>query len=62
MSLGRIIAIYQDELVRLQDYSRRRETVKKRLNNQNPVARNGDSFEIQQALPDPYGDAITGKR
>ncbi|NEP45165.1 MAG: hypothetical protein F6K35_40475 [Okeania sp. SIO2H7] len=60
LSLGRIIAIYQDELVRLQDYSRRREAGKKRVNNPSSPARAGDAFEIQQALPDPYADAITG--
>lgn len=61
LSLGRIIALYQDELVRLQDYTRRGETVKKRANNPTPPGRTPDSFEIQQALPDPYADAITGK-
>ncbi|MDY6804153.1 MAG: hypothetical protein SXA11_10155 [Cyanobacteriota bacterium] len=61
LSLGRIIALYQDELVRLQDYTRRGETVKKRANNPTPPGRTRDSFEIQQALPDPYADAITGK-
>lgn len=67
-SLTRIISIYQDELLRLQDYSRRknsRHILKKNINSDNLSVKNYDKdneeMEIQQALPDPFTDALTGE-
>lgn len=65
-SLGRIIEVYQEELLRLQDRSRRQNMVKKNLVSPAgplppvPVNFVNPSLEVQQALPDPYGDALTG--
>ena len=67
-SLTRIISVYQDELLRLQDYSRRknsRHILKKNINSDNLSVKNYDKdneeMEIQQALPDPFADALTGE-
>ena len=67
-SLARIISVYQDELLRLQDYSRRknsRHILKKNINSDNLSVKNYDKdneeMEIQQALPDPFTDALTGE-
>ncbi|MDE5090407.1 MAG: hypothetical protein O4750_01060, partial [Trichodesmium sp. St18_bin3_1_1] len=67
-SLTRIISVYQDELLRLQDYSRRknsRHILKKNINSDNLSVKNYDKdneeMEIQQALPDPFTDALTGE-
>ncbi|MDJ0554575.1 MAG: hypothetical protein QNJ68_09080 [Microcoleaceae cyanobacterium MO_207.B10] len=67
-SLARIMFVYQEELVRLQDYSRQR-------NSQNIVKKNlksddlsveyseeiSEDIEVQQALPDPFADALIGE-
>ena len=61
ISLGRIVAVYQEELLKLQECDRRGDAVKKKLISQ-PVS--GDSLsvlEVQQALPDPYADTLTGR-
>lgn len=67
-SFARIISVYQDELMRLQDYSRRknsRHILKKNINSDNLSVKNYDKdneeMEIQQALPDPFADALTGE-
>lgn len=66
-SLTRIISLYQDELVRLQDYSRQKNNsknlVKKNLNSDDlSVEYNEDeNIEVQQALPDPFADALIGE-
>lgn len=60
VSLARIIAIYQQELVRLQDYSRRRDLGKKRGSDRSSSEKYTEALEIQQALPDPNSDALTG--
>ncbi|MCW6051847.1 hypothetical protein K4039_17545 [Lyngbya sp. CCAP 1446/10] len=61
VSLGRIVAVYQEELVKLQERDMRGDALKKKLISQ-PVS--GDSLsvlEVQQALPDPYADTLTGR-
>ncbi len=63
-SLTRIISVYQDELVRLQDYSRRQNSkkiLKKNLNSEDLSVEDHEEMEIQQALPDPFADALTGE-
>jgi hypothetical protein len=60
-SLARIVAVYQEELLTLQERDRRGNGVKKNLNS-NPLT--GDPLpllEVQQALPDPYADTLTGR-
>jgi len=61
VSLGRIVAVYQEELVKLQERDRRGDGLKKKLISE-PLT--GDSLsvlEVQQALPDPYADTLTGR-
>jgi hypothetical protein len=61
ISLGRIVAVYQEELVKLQERDMRGDGLKKKSISQ-PVS--GDSLsvlEVQQALPDPYADTLTGR-
>lgn len=61
LSLGRIVAVYQEELVKLQERDRRGDELKKKLISE-PLT--GDSLsllEVQQALPDPYADTLTGR-
>lgn len=63
-SLTRIISVYQDELVRLQDYSRHKNSkkiLKKNLNSEDLSVEDHEEMEIQQALPDPFADALTGE-
>ncbi|MFM9264800.1 hypothetical protein [Tychonema sp. BBK16] len=63
-SLGRIVAVYQEELLILQERDRRGDGVKKNLSSKDSKDLIGDSlslFEVQQALPDPYADTLTGK-
>lgn len=61
VSLGRIVGVYQEELLKLQERDRRGDGLKKKLISE-PLT--GDSlslFEMQQALPDPYADTLTGR-
>ena len=61
LSLGRIVAVYQEELLKLQERDRRGDGLKKNLISQ-PLT--GDALsllEVQQALPDPYEDTLTGR-
>ena len=63
-SFARIISVYQDELMRLQDYSRRKNgknILKKNMNSDNLSVKDYEEKEIQQALPDPFADALTGE-
>ncbi|MCL2935472.1 MAG: hypothetical protein MGU50_02170 [Trichodesmium sp. MAG_R02] len=63
-SFARIISVYQDELMRLQDYSRRKNgknILKKNMNSDNLSVKDYEEMEIQQALPDPFADALTGE-
>jgi hypothetical protein len=61
LSLGRIVAVYQEELLKLQERDRRGDGLKKNLISQ-PLT--GDALsllEVQQALPDPNADTLTGR-
>ena len=60
LSLGRIVAVYQEELLKLQERDRKGDGLKKNLIS--PLL-TGDSLslEVQQALPDPYADTLTGR-
>ncbi|MEG4025609.1 hypothetical protein [Microcoleus sp. S13C4] len=61
LSLGRIVAVYQEELLKLQEHDRKGDGLKKNLISQ-PLT--GDALsllEVQQALPDPYADTLTGR-
>jgi hypothetical protein len=60
-SLGRIVAVYQEELLKLQERDMRGDGLKKKSISP-PVS--GDSLsvlEVQQALPDPYADTLIGR-
>ncbi|MDE5114352.1 MAG: hypothetical protein O4803_08865, partial [Trichodesmium sp. St15_bin1_1] len=51
-SFARIISVYQDELMRLQDYSRRKNgknILKKNMNSDNLSVKDYEEMEIQQA-------------
>lgn len=60
ISLARIFAVYQEELMQLQDPSRRAEGLKKTFNSQPLIAEDSPVLEVQQALPDPFADTLTG--
>ena len=60
LSLGRIVAVYQEELLKLQERDRRGDGLKKNLISQ-PLTADALSLEVQQALPDPYADTLTGR-
>jgi hypothetical protein len=60
-SLGRIVAVYQEELLTLQERDRRGDGVKKNLNSKQLTADSLSLLEVQQALPDPYADTLTGR-
>lgn len=61
VSLATIIAAYQEELVKLQDQNRLRVAVKAAQNGNTNVADAWSSLDLQQPLPDPNGDALTGQ-
>ena len=58
-SLGKIFGVYQEELVKLQDPSRRDEGLKKTLSSGELRVQPAAVLEVQQALPDPYADPLT---
>ncbi|WP_377474746.1 MAG: hypothetical protein P2A85_19055 [Microcoleus anatoxicus] len=62
-SLARIVAVYQEELSHLQERDRKGDGLKKNdLNSSTKLT--GDALpvlEVQQALPDPYADTLTGR-
>ncbi len=60
VSLGRIVAVYQEELLKLQRAQSPGGWGKKNLISQ-PVTGDALSLEVQQALPDPYADTLTGR-
>jgi len=53
LSLGRIVAVYQEELLKLQERDRRGDGLKKNLISQPLTADALSLLEVQQALPDP---------
>jgi hypothetical protein len=61
VSLGRIVAVYQEELLKLQERDRRGNGLKKNLISQPLTADALSLLEVQQALPDPYADTLTGR-
>jgi hypothetical protein len=61
LSLGRIVAVYQEELLKLQERDRRGDGLKKKLISQPLTADALPLLEVQQALPDPDADTLTGR-
>jgi hypothetical protein len=61
LSLGRIVAVYQEELLKLQERDRRGDGLKKNLISQPLTAEALSLLEVQQALPDPNADPLTGR-
>lgn len=61
LSLGRIVAVYQEELLKLQERDRRGDGLKKNLISQPLTPDALPLLEVQQALPDPYADTLTGR-
>jgi len=61
LSLGRIVAVYQEELLKLQERDRRGDGLKKNLISQPLTADALSLLEVQQALPDPFADTLTGR-
>ena len=67
-SLARIMSVYQEELVRLQDYGRQKNSknlIKKKLNSDDLSVKYSEEIsediELQQALPDPFADVLIGE-
>ncbi|OCR01336.1 hypothetical protein BCD67_12650 [Oscillatoriales cyanobacterium USR001] len=56
VSLGRIFGVYQQELVKLQDPSRREGG---KAASADLTVKAAPVLEVQQALPDPYSDPLT---
>ncbi|MGB3534109.1 MAG: hypothetical protein WBA13_11395 [Microcoleaceae cyanobacterium] len=61
ISLATIIAAYQEELVKLQDQNRLRVAANAAKNGDTNLADAWSSLDLQQPLPDPNGDALTGQ-
>ena len=61
LSLGRIVAVYQEELLKLQERDRRGNGLKKNLISQPLTGDAMSLLEVQQALPDPHEDTLTGR-
>jgi hypothetical protein len=61
LSLGRIVGVYQEELLKLQERDRRGDGLKKKLISQPLTGDPLPLLEVQQALPDPYDDTLTGR-
>ncbi|MEG3975070.1 hypothetical protein QT970_10670 [Microcoleus sp. herbarium8] len=61
VSLGRIVAVYQEELLKLQERDRRGDGLKKKLISEPLTGNSLSVLEVQQALPDPYADTLTGR-
>jgi hypothetical protein len=60
-SLGRIVAIYQEELLVLQERDLQELGLKKKLNRKPSAGDSLSVLEVQQALPDPDADPLTGR-
>jgi hypothetical protein len=61
LSLGRIVGVYQEELLKLQERDRRGDGLKKNLISQPLTGDPLPLLEVQQALPDPHADTLTGR-
>jgi hypothetical protein len=60
-SLARLIAIYQEELVKLQDQGRLQQTTRLSIQRPSPSLKSWSNVDVQQQpLPDPNTDALTG--
>ncbi len=61
ISLATIIAAYQEELVKLQDQNRLRVAANAAKNGNSNLTDAWSSLDLQQPLPDPSEDALTGQ-
>ncbi|MEG4320656.1 MULTISPECIES: hypothetical protein [unclassified Microcoleus] len=61
VSLGRIVGVYQEELLKLQERDKRGDGLKKKLISQSVSGDSLSVLEVQQALPDPYADTLIGR-
>jgi hypothetical protein len=59
-SLVRLMAIYQEELVKLQDQGRLQSTTRLSVKSPSSPAKSWSNIDVQQPLPDPNTDALTG--
>ncbi|MGL4500144.1 MAG: hypothetical protein ACRC78_03700 [Planktothrix sp.] len=59
-SLARLMGIYQEELVKLQDQGRLEQTTRLSVPRPSPPAKSWSNIDVQQPLPDPNTDALTG--
>ncbi len=59
-SLGRLMGVYQEELVKLQDQGRLQQTTRLSVKSLSSPAKSWSNIDVQQPLPDPNTDALTG--
>ncbi|HEY9866117.1 MAG TPA: hypothetical protein V6D21_18235 [Candidatus Obscuribacterales bacterium] len=59
-SLGRLMGVYQEELVKLQDQGRLQQTPRLSTPRPSPPSKSWSNIDVQQPLPDPNTDALTG--
>ncbi|SKB15062.1 conserved hypothetical protein [Planktothrix sp. PCC 11201] len=59
-SLARLMGIYQEELVKLQDQGRLQSTTRLSVQRPSSPAKSWSNIDVQQPLPDPNTDALTG--
>ncbi|OIP73449.1 MAG: hypothetical protein AUK43_00155 [Oscillatoriales cyanobacterium CG2_30_40_61] len=59
-SLGRLMGVYQEELVKLQDQGRLQQTPRLSVPRPSPTSKSWSNIDVQQPLPDPNTDALTG--
>ncbi|WRH67165.1 MAG: hypothetical protein RSE13_01500 [Planktothrix sp. GU0601_MAG3] len=59
-SLARLMEIYQEELVKLQDQGRLQQTNRLSVQRPSPPGKSWSNIDVQQPLPDPNTDALTG--
>jgi hypothetical protein len=59
-SLARLMGIYQEELVKLQDQGRLQQTTRLSMPRPSSPAKSWSNIDVQQPLPDPNTDALTG--
>jgi hypothetical protein len=54
------MGIYQEELVKLQDQGRLEQTTRLSVQRPSPQSKSWSNLDVQQPLPDPNTDALTG--
>jgi hypothetical protein len=59
-SLARLMGIYQEELVKLQDQGRLQQTTRLSVKSPSSPTKSWSNIDVQQPLPDPNTDALTG--